>query len=58
MNMIRKGQIRWLPKNNIAGQAEFVSRVLGMVTAAITGDTDFAASRFKFATQSLLRPFT
>jgi transposase-like protein len=34
MNIIRKGQIRWLPKNNIAGQAEFVSRVLGIVTAA------------------------
>jgi hypothetical protein len=34
MNMIRKGQIRWLSKNDIAGQAEFVSRLLGIHTAA------------------------
>ncbi len=33
MNMIRKGQIRWLAKNDIAGQAEFVSRLLGISTA-------------------------
>ena len=30
MNMIRKGQIRWLDKNNIVGQATFVGRALGI----------------------------
>jgi IS6 family transposase len=30
MNMIRKGQIRWLAKNNIVGQATFVGRALGI----------------------------
>ncbi len=30
MNMIRKGQIRWLAKNNIVGQATFVRRLLGI----------------------------
>ena len=34
MNMIRKGQIRWLAKNEILGQAEFVSRLLGIPAAA------------------------
>ena len=30
MHAIRKGQIRWLPKNDIAGQARFVERSLGL----------------------------
>ena len=33
MNMIRKGQIRWLPKNDIAGQAAFIERLFGLVSA-------------------------
>jgi hypothetical protein len=33
MNMIRKGQIRWLANNDIAGQAVFVSQLLGIPTA-------------------------
>jgi hypothetical protein len=28
MNMIRKGQVRWLAKNDIAGQAAFVGLLL------------------------------
>jgi hypothetical protein len=28
--MIRKGQVRWLPKNEIAGQAAFVGRLFGL----------------------------
>ena len=32
MNMIRKGQVRWLPKGDIAGQAAFVERLFGLTT--------------------------
>jgi hypothetical protein len=31
--MIRKGQVKWLPKNDIAGQAAFVDRLLGLAAA-------------------------
>jgi len=34
MNMIRKGQMRWLVKGDIAGQVAFVSRLLGLASAA------------------------
>ena len=34
MHMIRKGQVRWLPKDDIAGQAAFVSRLLGLPAGA------------------------
>jgi transposase-like protein len=30
MNMIRKGQIRWLPKGDITGQVRFVNRAFGL----------------------------
>jgi transposase-like protein len=30
MNMIRKGQIRWLAKANVAGQAKFIEQILGV----------------------------
>jgi hypothetical protein len=30
MNIIRKGQTRWLPKNDIVGQKSFVERILGI----------------------------
>jgi hypothetical protein len=30
MNIIRKGQIRWLPRTNIVGQIRFVERILGI----------------------------
>jgi transposase, IS6 family len=30
MNIIRKGQIRWLPKGNVAGQKRFVERIFGI----------------------------
>jgi hypothetical protein len=30
MNIIRKGQIRWLPKSDIIGQAQFIARTLGI----------------------------
>src|SRR3954454_15473161 len=29
MNMIRKGQVRWIPKGDIAGQVRFVNRAFG-----------------------------
>lgn len=32
MNMIRKGQVRWLGKDDIAGQAAFIGRLLGLPT--------------------------
>ena len=34
INMIRKGQVRWLPKDDIAGQVAFVSRLFGLHLAA------------------------
>jgi IS6 family transposase len=33
MNMIRKGQIRWLPKSDILGQAAFVSDLFAVAIA-------------------------
>ena len=30
MNMIRKGQIRWLPQDDVVGQKRFVERVFGI----------------------------
>jgi transposase-like protein len=30
VNMIRKGQVRWLAKDDIPGQATFVGRLLGL----------------------------
>jgi hypothetical protein len=30
MNIIRKGQIRWLPKGDVVGQKQFVERLLGI----------------------------
>jgi transposase-like protein len=30
MNMIRKGQIRWLPKGEVVGQKRFIERLFGM----------------------------
>jgi hypothetical protein len=32
MNIIHKGQIRWLPKGDVPGQAHFVERTLGVAT--------------------------
>jgi len=34
VNMIRKGQIRWLPKNDILGQAAFIVGLFGVAMAA------------------------
>ena len=34
VNMIRKGQVRWLPKDDVVGHAAFVLRLLGVVAAA------------------------
>jgi len=34
VNMIGKGQVRWLAKGDIAGQVAFVSRLFGIQTAA------------------------
>jgi len=33
MNMIRKGQVRWLRKDDIAGQAAFVDHLFGLKIA-------------------------
>jgi IS6 family transposase len=30
MNIIRKGQIRWLPKNDVVGQKDFIERIFGI----------------------------
>jgi transposase, IS6 family len=32
MNMIRKGQVRWIAKGDIAGQAMFVEDILGLTS--------------------------
>ncbi len=34
MNMIRKGQVRWLAKDNIIEQIAFVARLFGLPVAA------------------------
>jgi len=34
MNMIRKGQVRWLSKDDGSGQAAFVGRLFGLTSAA------------------------
>jgi hypothetical protein len=31
MNMIRKGQIRWLVKGDIAGQVHYIEQIFGLV---------------------------
>jgi transposase-like protein len=30
MNIVRKGQIRWLPKGDVVGQKRFIERILGI----------------------------
>ena len=30
MNIIRKGQIRWLPKGEVLGQKRFIERLFGI----------------------------
>ena len=30
INIIRKGQIRWLPKGDVFGQMRFIERTLGL----------------------------
>lgn len=30
MNMIRKGQVRWIAKDDVAGQAMFAEDILGL----------------------------
>jgi transposase-like protein len=30
MNIFRKGQIRWLPKNDVVGQKNFIERIFGI----------------------------
>jgi hypothetical protein len=34
VNMIRKGQVRWLPKDDILGQAAFITGLFGVAIAA------------------------
>jgi transposase-like protein len=51
VNMIRRGQVKWLPKNDIAGQAAFVDRLLGARSGVIVGPTaSHHALSFRFAT--------
>ena len=32
MHMIRKGQVRWLPKSDVSGQVQFINLILGLKT--------------------------
>ncbi len=34
VNMIRKGQVRWLAKSDIAGQVAFIAGLFGLTAAA------------------------
>ena len=34
VNMIRKGQVKWMAKGDIVGQVAFVARLLGLGAAA------------------------
>jgi hypothetical protein len=31
MNMIRKGQVRWLAKGDVLGQIRFIERTFGLI---------------------------
>jgi IS6 family transposase len=33
VNMIREGQVRWIPKDDIVGQVAFVARLFGVTVA-------------------------
>ena len=33
-NMIRKGQVRWVPKNDIVGQVAFLAGLFGVTVVA------------------------
>ena len=33
LNIIRKGQVRWLPKGDVVGQVQFVNETLGLKAA-------------------------
>ena len=52
--MIRKGQVRWLPKGDILVQIQFIREILGLKTEKSTdeiGDWFGFADRIVFATQ-------
>jgi hypothetical protein len=59
MNMIRKGQVRWLPKNDIAGQPAFVGRLFRLALATLRSSSQCTASyrlSFRLATRPSYRP--
>jgi len=33
LHMIRKGQVRWLPKGDVLGQIQFIREILGLKAA-------------------------
>jgi hypothetical protein len=54
MNMIRKGQVRWIPKGDIVHQAMFIEDILGL-TRAMTAATTDAPLRAAFVDATLPR---
>jgi transposase-like protein len=55
MNIIRKGQIRWLPKADIVGQIRFIERTLGMDVLQVRSETVWYGGRMKSCRPSLFR---
>ena len=44
MNMIRKGQVKWLPKDDVVGQVRFVERLFGIQARSSVNIPNFCGS--------------
>jgi len=58
--MIRKGQVRWLPKGDVLGRIQFIREILGVkaeYSADEIGGWFGFADRIVFATQPLDLPW-
>jgi IS6 family transposase len=40
VNMIRKGQVKWLPKGNIVGQVAFLAGLFGLTAVCVMSTTN------------------
>jgi hypothetical protein len=51
--MIRKGQIRWLPKGDIVGQSLFISGLFGVAMVCLKGEQAPSPLTFQLRNTSL-----
>ena len=58
VHMILKGQVRWLPKEDVRGQIQFIRQTLGLkiMDARKRGESVRISRRIVFATQPFIRP--